>query len=385
MKKILLYILLFFFSFFWKDTTIFAQTYVNIPDANFAAFLQAKIPSAMNGSLMDTSNILVTTTTDSLYISNKNILNLFGIQYFKSLLLLDCSFNHLSSLPSLSNSLRILLCTDNQLTSLPSLSNSLQTLYCLDNQLTSLPILPSRLKFLYCYNNQLTNISALPDSLIYLVCDNNQLTSLPALPNSLTYLKCPVNQLTSLPTLPNALTYLDCSRNKLTSLPSLPDSLNFFDCENNQISCFPHFPNSITTLYYSFPISGNPYNCLPNYTSLMGPQMLACPLCNTDNSNGCPISTYLPTQIIIPNIFTPNGDNINDEFLIKGSNLNNFNCKIYDRWGSLIYQWSDINSGWNSKNKSGVACNDGTYYYVVSYTDNKGVATNKNGFFELVR
>ena len=46
----------------------------------------------------------------------------------------------------------------------------------------------------------------------------------------------------------------------------------------------------------------------------------------------------------------------------------------------LVYQWSDINSGWNGKDKS-----EGTYYYVISYTDIAGKSQNKNGFLQLQR
>ncbi len=89
--------------------------------------------------------------------------------------------------------------------------------------------------------------------------------------------------------------------------------------------------------------------------------------------------------IIIPNIFTPNGDSINDTFFIKGADIINFSCKIFDRWGILVYQWSDINGGWNGKDKNGAASNDGTYYYIISYTDNTGKANTKNGFFQLLK
>lgn len=90
-------------------------------------------------------------------------------------------------------------------------------------------------------------------------------------------------------------------------------------------------------------------------------------------------------QVIIPNIFTPNGDNINDTFLIKGANLSNFSCKIYDRWGLLLYLWTDINSGWNGKDKNGTASTDGTYFYVITYTDSIGKSQTQKGFLQLLR
>ena len=339
---------------------------VTIPDPNFATYLQGIIPTAISGNQLDTTNINAKTLS---YInaSGLNIADLTGVQYFRSLKQLQCPNNLLTSLPPLPDSLLVLTCNNNKLISLPPLPKMLQSLWCGNNFLISIPVLPY--------------------TLLQLLCDGNALTNLPTLPNSLQTLTCGNNAITILPVLPSSLKSLNCEKNKLTSLPELPDSLISLVCINNEITCFPTFPNSLTSLI----IFNNSFNCLPNYVRCMSALQIngiilnTYPLCNVDNTNGCPISTDAPTQIIIPNIFTPNGDNINDEFLIKGSNLNNFICKIYDRWGTLIYQWSDINSGWNSKNKSGVVCNDGTYYYVVSYTDNKGTATNKNGFFELVR
>ena len=112
---------------------------------------------------------------------------------YEDVLVWDCSWNGLTSLPSeigrLIN-LQVLDCTGNELISLPSEIGSLtnlQRLYCSNNQLTSLPSQIGRLtnlQVLYCYSgNQLTS---LPPEIGYLAnlqeldCSNNQLTSLPS-------------------------------------------------------------------------------------------------------------------------------------------------------------------------------------------------------------
>jgi gliding motility-associated-like protein len=354
MKRIIYFIL---FACFKQ---VIGQTYVTIPDANFVSYLQSTIPAAMNGNQMDTSNTLVKTTT-GINVNGMSISNLYGIQYFKALTYLICAGNSLINLPALPDSLTYLECNNNQLTSLPALPNSFKNLNCYNNQLTSLPTLPSKIQTLWC--------------------SGNQLTSLPALPNALGDVRCSYNQLTSLPTLPTSLTILQCNHNHLTNIPKLPNSLMELWCDSNNIACFPQFPNSIGFLI----IDPNPYICLPNYISAMNAATLAYPLCDLNNSNGCPASIDVPTQIIIPNIFTPNGDNINDTFFIKASNLTNFSCKIYNRWGILLYQWNDINSSWNGKDKSGENAADGTYYYVISYIDNINKANIKNGFFQLIK
>jgi Leucine-rich repeat (LRR) protein len=243
-----------------------AQTWVTIPDANFATYLQSIIPAAMSGNQMNTSSTLVTTTTQTISVSNKNIANLSGIQYFTSLTYLNCG--------------------DNSLTSIPTLPNSITYLNCFNNtHITSLPTLPSSLTYLDCSDNFLTSLPLLPSSLDTLNCNSNSLTGLPALPSSLIYLACSQNALASLPTLPSALTYLNCDGTSLTSLPELPNSLVTLFCEAN-IFCFPTFPNSITIL----DIIGNPYNCLPNHIAAMSAAELATPLCAAGNTHGCPVA-----------------------------------------------------------------------------------------------
>ena len=81
------------------------------------------------------------------------------------------------------------------------------------------------LEKLYCSYNKLTSLSDLPESLTMFHCDNNKLTSLPKLPEKLTRLYCDNNQLTSLPNLPKSLLSLFCNFNDLISLPKLPETL----------------------------------------------------------------------------------------------------------------------------------------------------------------
>jgi|ERR1700740_1713679 len=163
-----------------------AQTWVTIPDANFAHYLDSIIPAAMSGNQMDVNSNLVTTSTHTINIYRKSISNLSGVQYFTSLTALYCSNNSLTTLPALPNTIIELDCGFNQLTSLPVLPNFLKSLGCTHNNLTSLPILPNTLNGLMCSDNLLVSLPSLPDSLIQLDCMLNSISNLPILPNSLT-------------------------------------------------------------------------------------------------------------------------------------------------------------------------------------------------------
>jgi gliding motility-associated-like protein len=55
----------------------------------------------------------------------------------------------------------------------------------------------------------------------------------------------------------------------------------------------------------------------------------------------------------IPNVFSPNGDGINDMFTIKGLYIKECSMRIYDRWGTKVFESHDINNGWNGRYKNG--------------------------------
>jgi gliding motility-associated-like protein len=69
----------------------------------------------------------------------------------------------------------------------------------------------------------------------------------------------------------------------------------------------------------------------------------------------------------LPNVFTPNGDNINDLFmpLLPYRYIKDIDIKIYDRWGLLMFESKDLDIKWDGKNKdTKKQCVDGTYFYV---------------------
>ena len=99
----------------------------------------------------------------------------------------------------------------------------------------------------------------------------------------------------------------------------------------------------------------------------------------TDN-NGCIDYDTLTIEVTVepsaltnvPNVFTPNGDDINDVWKFSEENLKGmkeFHLTIYNRWGEKVYETSNqdeaINKGWDGKNLLGLTCSPGTYYYVI--------------------
>lgn len=79
------------------------------------------------------------------------------------------------------------------------------------------------------------------------------------------------------------------------------------------------------------------------------------------------IQTYnCNTAIEAPNAFTPNADGLNDTFKIKAENIRNFNMYVFDRWGSLIFESSNLDNGWDG-NIKGSPAPAGTYAWVAIY------------------
>ncbi|MBL7932248.1 MAG: gliding motility-associated C-terminal domain-containing protein [Bacteroidia bacterium] len=99
------------------------------------------------------------------------------------------------------------------------------------------------------------------------------------------------------------------------------------------------------------------------------------------------IKVDIPSELQIPNVFTPNGDNVNDIYFLKTSNLSSIEMSIYDRWGHLTYELKSGNGNvaWDGKNQYGKDCAEGTYFYVLKATGKDGATYDKKGTINLYR
>ena len=70
------------------------------------------------------------------------------------------------------------------------------------------------------------------------------------------------------------------------------------------------------------------------------------------------------SYLAVPNVFTPNGDGKNDEFRVAYRSLKEFHCWVYNRWGKLVYEWTDPAKGWDGT-INGRPAAEGAYYYVI--------------------
>ena len=102
------------------------------------------------------------------------------------------------------------------------------------------------------------------------------------------------------------------------------------------------------------------------------------------NAAGCADTiavTVESADMIIPNIFTPNGDGKNDVFLIKGlETYPGSQLLIFNRWGNEVYKADNYLNNWDGSDLA-----EGTYYYILNRHDLNGSITTFKGWVFLKR
>ncbi|WP_131801194.1 gliding motility-associated C-terminal domain-containing protein, partial [Flavobacterium johnsoniae] len=131
-----------------------------------------------------------------------------------------------------------------------------------------------------------------------------------------------------------------------------------------------------------------------------GTYTIAYTICEILNPNNCSTSVITVVVGTVDDIdvythMTPNGDGINDVFYIDGiDKYPNNTVEVYNRWGVLVYKAdgynnADVSFDGKSRGRTTVDADDnlpeGTYYYVVRYTNTDGNRKDKAGFLYLNR
>ena len=122
----------------------------------------------------------------------------------------------------------------------------------------------------------------------------------------------------------------------------------------------------------------------PIFTSLAVEQsgtyslIVSTPTCTSDTSSVI-LKIYNCVGLNIPEGFSPNGDGINDKFVIRGiDNFPNNSILIFNRWGDKIYEASPYINEWDGKPSMGIRDNgnllpSATYFYLLNLGDNSEI------------
>jgi gliding motility-associated-like protein len=70
--------------------------------------------------------------------------------------------------------------------------------------------------------------------------------------------------------------------------------------------------------------------------------------------------------------------------MIKGANIANYECLIYNRWGKLVFSSTDIKLSWDGK-INGNPADEGTYFYIIKCSGVVGAEIKKQGSVNLFR
>ena len=118
---------------------------------------------------------------------------------------------------------------------------------------------------------------------------------------------------------------------------------------------------------------------------------------NIINGNSLPstlsniVRIFRPSLVMSPQIFTPNGDNNNDKFIVRGKFIKKMKMSIYDRWGNVIYydemdgypiennQNESTVVGWDGVMNNGNKAMEGSYAFKIEVEDTIGQITTKEG------
>ena len=100
-------------------------------------------------------------------------------------------------------------------------------------------------------------------------------------------------------------------------------------------------------------------------------------LCNKDS--------LLAVILDLPNIFTPNGDFVNDSYTINQHNLKTLDIQIMNRWGNLILRYDGLTYEWDGTDRHGISLPEGVYFINATAETIFGEVFSKSGFIHLLK
>ncbi len=114
------------------------------------------------------------------------------------------------------------------------------------------------------------------------------------------------------------------------------------------------------------------------YTVAVGYGLQGCAAYDSVRIDYCPCIDIIDS---IPNVFTPNGDVLNDFFEMPSlCDYDQFRIVIFNRWGKKMYESTNPGFKWDGKTDGGTECSEGVYYWIM---DTK--SGQLHGFVELIR
>ena len=122
------------------------------------------------------------------------------------------------------------------------------------------------------------------------------------------------------------------------------------------------------------------YNATNNFNVLL----IAFSASGCNDTARAVVSAKVLPLLDIPNALTPNGDGINDKVFVRGYGISKISWKIYNRWGTLVFETNDRLVGWDGKYK-GVIQPQEVYHYTLDVQFFDNTFYQKKGDITLLR
>jgi gliding motility-associated-like protein len=135
------------------------------------------------------------------------------------------------------------------------------------------------------------------------------------------------------------------------------------------------------------------FSCPTCLTTIIKPTSNTSVTANLLHSSGCPytlsfsISLEKVVHLYIPNVFSPNGDGINDEWIVSspGNKIEIVKLDVFDRWGNNVFERTNLRkASWDGRYKDQLL-NPGVFAYTITYLDQENKTQVENGNITLVR
>ncbi len=158
----------------------------------------------------------------------------------------------------------------------------------------------------------------------------------------------------------------------------IPLTVTFTNTSLNYTGCLWHFGDGDTSTQIS---PAHIYKKKGNYYA----QLIAF------DSSGCNDTFQMLIIVdhrfimILPSVFTPNGDQLNDVFEIEYQAILSMKGQVFSRWGELIYDWEMPDGKWWDGTSHDHEMPSGVYYYVVTVVDEKNITHEYKGAVTLIR
>ena len=103
------------------------------------------------------------------------------------------------------------------------------------------------------------------------------------------------------------------------------------------------------------------------------------------DSTAIQVEIVPPSNVTIPNVFTPNDDGVNDGFYALSEGIDHESMNIFNRWGRVIFSSEIVSEPWTGKDNQETDAPDGVYFYIYHANGFDKKEYNLHGSVTLLR